>query len=60
MFAAIRLGILYAALKKGSKKYTYNSASPRRYIQENGYVDIIDQARQSCKPQLSKLDYKAW
>jgi hypothetical protein len=53
--AAIRIGYLYAALKKGSKKYTYNSASPRVYIQENDYKDIINQARQ--KFELSPLAY---
>jgi hypothetical protein len=56
-FAAIRLGYLYAALKKGSKKYTYNSASPRFYLEENPpYVDIINQARADFK--LSALAYK--
>lgn len=57
-FAAIRLGYLYAALKKGGKKYTYNSASPRLYLQENDYVDLINQVRESFNPKLPPLTYK--
>lgn len=55
--AVIRLGYLYAALKKGSKKYTYNSASPRFYLEENDYVDIINEVRAAYK--LKDLFHKA-
>jgi hypothetical protein len=54
-FAAVRIGYLYASLKKGSKKYTYNSASPRVYLKENDYEDLVNQARQDFK--LSNLAY---
>ena len=37
-----------------------HSASPRGYFQENGYVDIINQARDSFEPKLSPLAHKPW
>jgi len=55
-FAAIRLGYLYAAQKKGGKKYTYHSASPRFYLEENDYVDLINRACDSFK--MPHLAYK--
>jgi hypothetical protein len=43
--SSIRLGFLYAAMKKGSKKFTYNSASPRAHLQEYDYVNIVNSVR---------------
>ncbi len=43
--AAIRLGYLYSVYQKGSKKYTYTSASPRYYLDEHGYVALVNRVR---------------
>jgi hypothetical protein len=59
-YAAIRLGHLYETARKGSKKYTYNSASPRCYLKDNGYVPIINQARASFAKKLPPLAYTPW
>lgn len=59
-FAAIRLGLLYGSPKKGSVKHTYNSASPRFYLDENDYVDTVNKARGALKLELQHLVYKPW
>lgn len=58
--AAIRLGDLYENARKGTRKHTYNSASPRSYLEDNKYVEIINQARDSFKEKLPPLAYTAW
>ena len=58
--AAIRLGHLYENTRKGSKKYTYNSASPRFYLEENGYLELIKQAQESFEEKLPPLAYTPW
>lgn len=55
-FAAIRLGCLFSTEKSKGRKQTYNSASPRAYLNENGYEETIKQVRATFK--LSPLAYK--
>jgi hypothetical protein len=60
--AAIRLGILYGNLKdrrKPTHKQTYNSASPRLYLEENGYVKLVNEARRHFKLP-GDLAYQPW
>jgi hypothetical protein len=55
--AATWLGYLYAAFKTANRSFTYNSAGPRAFIEENQLVQTINDARAEFK--MTPLAYTA-
>lgn len=56
--AVTRLGLLYAS-KKSRKTITYNSASPRLYLEDNGYVEDVNRIRKYFKWDDLKWEQRA-
>ena len=55
--ACERLVDLYAAPATLGSKPTYNSASPRFYLQENGFLDLLKEACKSFEPPVPEPAY---